>query len=108
MKKGVTNLFAAFGGDIFFWDLKSASVSRKEKTQVNRSQVAEIPVVRDVQASHAVPRGDCPERDVNPAVTRKRVREGSPSDKSQDGTVKAVNADDPNQQMEDYDAFFAE
>ena len=90
--------------------IPAVGASRQEKTrsQVDRSQVAEIPMIRDVQASHAVPRGDCPERDVIPAATRKREREGSPSDKSQAGTVTAVNADDPDQQLENYDVFVAE
>ena len=84
------------------------SRAKKAKTagsQADRSLGPEIlantPAAQQSQPT-APARIDCPGRDVISSGTRKRDRE-SP-DKSQ-GTVTAVNADDPSQQLQDYDEF---
>ena len=82
--------------------LADGSSHTAKKAKVDRSEGTLMPGNQSQVPTTA--RQDCPGRDVNPAVTCNR--EGS-QDKSPQGAVTAVNADDPEQQLKNYDEFVA-
>ena len=77
---------------------KRGKVERPPSSQADESTVAQIPASQSQRV-------DLPMAEPIPAPKKRKTEAAGPDDQSERTLTRAVNADDPKEQLHDYDSF---